>query len=212
MGGDDERTIIDEYLTDASILPQPMQWSSDGRYFYYTNSPYGIGGYILFGGGPDLTRVDVETGETLQILPDMGCLCPMRVSPDGKTVAYIPGSGTLNLVLHNIETGEERHTEIDPNHLQAGSILWSPDGATLIYTMAISNFENGEDEQYAIVRVDAGTLVQMVIVPDNTSLYEAVLWPTDGVVWVTDKDRNAWLMNPETGELTQVYTAKAIVE
>jgi hypothetical protein len=78
--------------------------------------------------------------------------------------------------------------------------------------MAISNFENGEDEQYAIVRVDAETLEQTVILPDNTSLYEAVLWPSDDVVWVTDKDRNAWLMNPDTGELTQVQTNKTIVE
>jgi WD40-like Beta Propeller Repeat len=209
--GSDQQVLVDEYLSDSSPLPQPIQWSADGRYFYYTNIPYGIGGYILFGGGPDLHRVDVETGEIIEILPDTGCLCPMRVSPDGKTVAYIPGAGTLDFVLHAIESGEERKAEIDPGHLQAGHILWSPDGRTLIYTMAISNFENTEAEQYAIVRVDAATLEQTVIVRNNEALYDAVLWPVADVVWVMDKGGNAWLMNPETGELTVAQEGKQVV-
>ncbi len=212
MDGSDEKTIVDEFLKDTSILPQPIQWSPDGRYFYYTNIPYGIGGYILFAGGPDLKRVDVETGEITDILPDIGCLCAMTVSPDGKTVAYIPGSGTLNFVLHDIETGTERSTEIDPGHLQAGNILWSADGRTLIYTMAVSNFDDPEAEQYAIVRVETDTLTQTVIVPDTNSLFNAVAWPANSPLWAVDKDGNSWLVNPETGEMTEVQQGKRVID
>ena len=199
--GSNAKIVLDETLQDVSILPQPVQWSADGRYVYYTDLPYGIGGYILFGGGPDLKRINVETGEITEILPDTGCLCAMSVSPDGETVAVIKGIGPLEVVLHHIETGSERKAQIDEGHLQAGNILWSPDGATLIYTMAVSNFENPDAEQFAIVRVDAATLEQTSLVPDNDSLYNALLWPTPETIWANDKNGNGWMIDAATGEV-----------
>ena len=209
---EDEKMIVDQTLPDVSILPQPIQWSLDGRFLYYTNEPYGIGGYILFSGGPDLQRVDVATGQVTQILPDMGCLCAMAVSPDGKTVAYIAGSGPLEFVLHDIESGEERKTLIDPGHLQAGSVLWSPDGASLIYAMAISDFEHPEAEKYALVRVEAATLDQTILIPDDERLFNPMLWPTASALWLNDKDGNAWRLNPESGELVLAAEGKWVVK
>ena len=211
MDGSEEKTIYDETLVDQSILPQPIQWSLDGTTFYYTDSPYGIGGYILFSGGPNLKRVDVASGAITEILPDSGCLCAMTVSPDGETVAVIVGAGPLELVLHDIETGVERTVEIDPGHLQGGNILWAADGKSLLYTMAVSNFENPEAEKYAIVKVDAETLEQTVRVADNEALYNTMMWISPEIVWLNDLNGNAWLMNAATGEVTQAEAGFRVV-
>lgn len=201
VDGSDEKTIVDEVLPDVSILPQPIQWSADGKSFYYTDLPYGIGGYILFAGGPDLKRVDLEAGTLTEILPDTGCLCPMTVSPDGGSVAYIGGSGPLELVLRDIATGEERKATVDENYLQAGNILWSPDGTTLVYTTAISNFEDQANERFAVVRVDAASLSQTTVIPDDERLLNTILWPEASTIWLNDKFGNSWRMTAATGEL-----------
>src|SRR5574341_149600 len=212
VDGSDEKTIVDDVLQNVSILPQPIQWSADGKSFYYTDLPYGIGGYILFAGGPDLKHVDLEAGTVAEVLPDMtGCLCPMTVSPDGATVAYIAGVGPLELVLRDIATGEERKATVDPNHLQAGNILWSPDGATLFYTMAISSFEDPANEKYAVVRVDAATLTQTIVIPDGERLLNTILWPEASTIWLNDALGNSWRMNAATGEVTLVSEAKRVV-
>ena len=212
VDGSEQKAILDERLKDVSILPQPIQWSPDGKFLYYTDEPYGIGGYILFWGGPDLKRVDVQSGTITEILPDTGCLCPMTVSPDGTTVAYIAGYGPLELVLHDVATGDERRLSVDAGHLQAGDIVWSPDGKALVYTMAISNFENPESEKYAIARVDAATLSQTILIPDDQRLLQTAVWPTVNAVWLNDKDNNAWQMNPETGEVMLVEEGKRVVK
>lgn len=201
VDGSDERTILDETLQDVSILPQPFQWSPDGKYLYYTDEPYGIGGYILFWGGPDLKRVDAAAGGVTQILPDTGCLCAMAVSPDGATAAYITGSGPLELALYDIAAGNERRAPIDAGYLQAGDIVWSPDGRALVYTMAISNFENPDAERYAVVRVDVDVLSQTLLIPDDDRLLRTAAWPVAGAVWLNDKNGNSWRMNPATGDL-----------
>jgi hypothetical protein len=211
VDGSEAKVLVDETIQNASILPQPIQWSADGRYVYYTDLPYGIGGYILFGGGPNLKRVEVATGEIAEIVPNTGCLCAMRVSPDGETVAVITGAGPLELVLRHIETGAERKVEIDGGHLQAGNVLWSPDGATLIYTMAVSNFDNPDAEKFAIVKVAAATLAQTILVADNESLYNALAWPISEGVWANDKNGAGWRIDVSTGALKQAEDGFGVV-
>jgi hypothetical protein len=211
VDGSDEKVIYDETLDEESILPQPIQWSPDGSTFYYTDLPYGIGGYILFGGGPDLKKVDVASGAVTEVLPKTGCLCAMTVSPDGGMVASITGAGPLELLLHHVETGNERKLEIDAGHLQGGNILWSADGKTLLYTMAVSNFDNPEAEKYAVVKVNVETLEQTVMVADNESLYNTMMWVSDETVWLNDKDGNAWMMNAGTGGVKEAEAGFRVV-
>jgi hypothetical protein len=115
-------------------------------------------------------------------------------------------------VLHDVATGDERRLSVDAGHLQAGDIVWSPDGKALVYTMAISNFENPESEKYAIARVDAATLSQTILIPDDQRLLQTAVWPTVNAVWLNDKDNNAWQMNPETGEVMLVEEGKRVVK
>jgi hypothetical protein len=164
----------------------------------------------LFAGGPDLKRVDLQSGAVSEVVPDTtGCLCPMTVSPDGSSVAYIAGFGPLELVLRQVASGEERRAPIDANHLQAGNILWSPDGATLFYTMAVSNFENQASEKFAVVRVEVASLTQTIVLPDDERLLNTVLWPEASTLWLNDKLGNSWRMNAATGDLSRSRVRRA---
>lgn len=202
VDGTGEQILMDRRLQDESILPTPLGWSPDGRVLYFTNVPYGIGGYILFRGGPDLQQVDLSTGAMTEILPNMGCLCPMSLSPDGSTVAYIGGLEPLELVLHEVATGAERRAPLEAGYRQAGSIVWSPDGKLLMLTMAISNFEQQENETYSVVRVEVATLTQTVLIRDDALLLETVVWPVAEAVWLNDIAGRAWRMEAQTGALT----------
>jgi dipeptidyl aminopeptidase/acylaminoacyl peptidase len=210
VDGTGEQILLDKRLA-ASILPQPVQWSRDGRYLYFTDEPYGIGGYILFWGGPDLQQVDLATGTITEVLPDQGCLCAMSLSPDGTLLAVITGVGPLELVLRDLATGTERKTVLEDGHWQAGNIVWSPDGKALMYTMAIGD---PEKEAYSIVRVDAGTLAQTVLIHDDTRLLETVVWADAKTVWlnITLKVGGAWRMDADTGDTALVAEGQVVIE
>jgi hypothetical protein len=208
--GSDLKTVLDTSLKNQSILPQPLQWSPDGGRFYFTSEPYGIGGYILFSGGPDLSAVDVASGQITPILKNKGCLCAMSVSPDGGTVAVVAGAGPLTLVLHDVASGGERSAPIDPGHLQAGDLLWAPDGHSLVYTMAVSNYDNPDLEKYTVVRVDAASLKQTTLIPDDVQLPFTALWPDSNMIWLGDKDAKVALLNPDTGAVNPLMIGRII--
>jgi len=210
VDGSGEQTVLDEWLKDESILPTPMAWSPDGKSLYFSRVPYGIGGYILFWGGPNLYRADLTTGLIAEVLPEQGCLCAMAISPDGSTLAYMPGYDPIKLVLRDLSTGVERATDVDAAHMQAGSVLWSPDGKSLVYTMALSN---PDKEAYSIVRVDAATLAQTPLVQDDARLLETVAWTDANTVWLNAATAagGVWRMDATTGAVTSVADGQRIV-
>jgi len=208
VDGSNLQTVLDKSLENQSILPEPIQWSQDGKTLYFTNEPYGIGGYILFRGGPDLQKVDVATGTVTPILDDLGCLCAMSIAPDGSMVARIIGVEPLVLVLHDIATGKEQTSNLAAGHLQAGDILWSADQKSLVYTLAVSN---PDSEKYAIVQVDTATLKQTTLVPDDERLLYTVEWPDSNLIWAGDKDSQVWLLAPDTGVLAAVGQGGIVV-
>jgi dipeptidyl aminopeptidase/acylaminoacyl peptidase len=210
VDGSNSKTVLDKTIENQSILPAPLQWSPDGSKLYFTNELYGVGG-LLFMGGPDLQQVDVATGSVTPILDDIGCMCAMAVSPDGTLVARITGAGPLELVIHEVATGKDQKAAIDPAHLQAGDILWAPDQKSLVYTMAITDFENPDNEKYAVTQVDAASLSQKVLVPDDKRLPFTALWPDSNLIWLGDNDSHVWLLTPGSGALAQVSANGTIV-
>ncbi len=208
VDGSNEQFILDKRLKDEAILPQPIGWSPDGRHLYFTDPLYGIGGYILFFGGPDLQQADLKTGLVKEILPNMNCLCAMSLSPDGSTVAYLPGVEQLELVLHDVASGAEQRAPIDANHHQAGSIVWSPDSKSLMYTMAVGN---PDSEAYSVVKVNVAPMSQTILIRDDSRLLQTVTWPVAETVWLNDASGSAWRMDADTGAVTKADVAGGVV-
>lgn len=200
IDGAGETLWLDQWLKDESLLPLPMAWSPDGRYLYFSNMLYGIGGYILFSGAPDLQRLDLTTGEVVEVLADRGCLCPMAFSPDGGTLAVIEGIEPLSLVLVTMETGVRRQLNLPGGYLQAGDIVWSPDGGALALTMARSNPDN---EAYTTVHLDVQSLDLTTLIPDDLRLLTTAAWLDPDVIWLNDVGGAAWTYNLSTATLDQ---------
>lgn len=189
--------------------PQPWQWSADGQSLYFSNVMYGIGGYILFGGGTDLQKIDLASHAITEIVPQRNCLCPTTLSPDETLVAYLDRTDA-GQVLHirEVNGGADRSLPMDSKYAQAGSILWSPDGASLVLTLAVGDYEK---EAYSVVKVDVQTLALQVLVPDDTRLLQTQVWPVQDVIWLDDASHNVWRLDPVSGTLTQAGSGQILI-
>ncbi len=207
--GSGEKTLIDEKRAFPT-RPDPVRWSRDGKSLYYSNAPYGIGGYILFGGWTDLQKVDLSTGQVQEILPQRGCMCALSLSPDEGRIATInrPEADFLELILLDVATGEKKKARLPTGHSQAGAIQWSPDGKELLVTVAVGN---PDKEAYSIIKLDADTLDQTPLVTDDPRNLETAAWPLRSTVWLNDRNGDAWRMDPSTGELVKAAQGEHVV-
>lgn len=129
-------TLFDGWLGGGLgyTTPQPLQWSADSRYFYYTDQPVVEGCKALPVNGSNLLQVDIETGQIHELLPQIAFY--LALSPDESRLAYI-AQGSLNLVIRDLGTGKENTVDLNPGwEYDAGDLFWSPDGKLLALTLA----------------------------------------------------------------------------
>jgi hypothetical protein len=194
-------TVVDEWSRFGLgyTTPQPFQWSQDGRYLYFTNKPV-PDGCGIFVNGSDLHRIDLSDGSVTEIVPSSGLW--LSLSPDETTLAYI-GYGGRGLVLRNLATGVERGARLDPGQdYAAGHIVWSPDGAALVLTLAIRPCSSGWAESVSVMLVEVATLEQTMLIHEDKRLFTTVEWPTLDRILLKDEDGNFWWMDLETRQIT----------
>ncbi len=203
-------TIIDKWqeMDLGFPTPVPLKWSQDGKHFYFTHRviPDGCSAFAFL---TDLQQVNLEDGTADDLLPDSALA--LALSPDDSQVAYFFG-GERGLVLRNLVTGEERETKIDPGKdLNAGNILWSPDGTSLALTLAINPCTGVYGvsktvwaESTTILWVDAKTFQQKVLVKEDPRLFITWEWNKPGKITITDGEENSlWYLDVNTGEITR---------
>ena len=196
-----EWTVVDEWsrLGLGYTTPQPFHWSRDGRYLYFTNEPV-PDGCGLFVNGSDLHRIDLSDGSVKEIVPSSGLW--LSLSPDETTLAYIGYRGR-GLVLRDLATGVERETRLDPGQdYAAGHIVWSPDGAALILTLAIRPCSFSWAESVSVALVEVATLKQTTLIHEDKRLFTTVEWPALDRALLKDDDGNLWWIDLETRQIT----------
>jgi hypothetical protein len=199
--GASDWTVVDEWSRFGLgyTTPQPFHWSQDGRYLYFTNKPV-PDGCGIFVNGSDLHRIDLSDGSVTEIVPSSGLW--LSLSPDETTLAYI-GYGGRGLVLRNLATGVERGARLDPGQdYAAGHIVWSPDGAALVLTLAIRPCSSGWAESVSVMLVEVATLEQTMLIHEDKRLFTTVEWPTLDRILLKDEDGNFWWMDLETRQIT----------
>jgi hypothetical protein len=135
-----------------------------------------------------------------EIVPSSGLW--LSLSPGEKTLAYI-GYRDRGLVVRDLATGVERETGLDPGEdYAAGHIVWSPDGATLVLTLAIHPCSFGWAESVSVVLVEVATLKQTTLIHEDKRLFTTAEWPALDSVLLEDDDGNFWWMDLETGQIT----------
>ena len=194
-----EWTLVEEISAYGLgyTTPEPLHWSPDGRFLYYTNRPH-VDGCGMFVTGSDLWRADLGDGTISQILPTGAQ--SYAFSPDGSQVAYLTWSAPVELVLHDLTTGAERRASLDFE--DAGAMIWSPDGATIALTGA--NNPCQPDWKQAIVLVNGSDLSQKTLLPPDEHLLMTRAWQETGKILLEDNERNLWWLQVESGEVTLI--------
>ena len=105
--------------------------------------------------------------------------------------------------MHEIVSGTERRRKMEAQYTQAGGIIWSPDGKTLMLTLAANPCDSANWVQ-SVVRLDATMSSQAMLIRDDKRLFITTEWPEANQVLLKDKDGNLWSMNATTGKLEQM--------
>jgi hypothetical protein len=206
-------TILDEWREVGLGFhsPAPLQWSRNGRYFYFTYRAI-PDGCSVFPYQTDVQQVNLENGNVQDLLPEPAVA--VALSPDDSQVAYsyFYGQPEMGLAVKDLTTGEKEETTIDPDKdFNAGNIVWSPDGKSFALTLVI-NPCTGEyglsktvwAESTTILWVDAETLQQKVLIEEDPRLFVTVEWNELNKIVITDGEENSiWHLDVNTGEVTR---------
>lgn len=123
-------------------------FSLDGNYVFFTRQePDNPSTRLLY-------SVPVLGGPARQILRDIDS--PPSFSPDGKSLVFVrynnPESGKFLLVVHSLESGEDRVLDKGLAAMAPQDPAWSPDGRTVAASVGM-----GAGETAKIITLDAKT-------------------------------------------------------
>jgi hypothetical protein len=186
-----------DYIPDVVFADGGMRvvhWPNDGRYVYFYSSLGGSVGECFYEGydtGEGLFRLDLQTGQTEEILPlinENPVWYGFSFSPTDRWLVY--GIRTLDLVILDIMTGESINIAHKKDFSQGGGYLWSPDGSQFEYSTVKYLPNNVGRVGYTLRLVDVKTGVEQILLESKTSCYLAKEWKDNGVLIIEYDDEN----------------------
>jgi len=193
-------TVVDEWRSSGlgADYPGPLQWSADGRYLFFTNTPQPDGCSVFVNGG-DLWRLDLQTGEIVELLPYVGMT--MALSPDSRTLAYYSSSYEANFHLYDLASGAEIALYLpdygDPWQ-QMGGISWSPDGRHILLIQVMNPC--GE-RLTAVSRLDLDEGEFVTLIEPGERDFTLLNWLGDREIRLLDGDGRVWYLETTSGEI-----------
>ena len=192
---------------------KPVHWSTDGRYLYYTLFPFSliprIDGALVYMAGSGLSRLDLENGQVLEILPGEGLLQDYSISPDSTRLAHVfHSSDGLWLAIRDLQRGEERQAWLSSNAAQAGSIMWSSDASALV--LLVTRGFSWQEHRTRMVLFDTVSFTSRTVLSEKPGLYFRLAWIDDHTIYfehTADSDGMAWLVDLTTGRVSPTPSA-----
>jgi hypothetical protein len=186
----------DDYIPNVESADGGMRvahWSNDSRYAYFHTSLGGSIGECFYEGydtGVGLFRLDLQTGQTTQILPlnDNSVSYGFSFSPIDKWLVY--GIETVDLVIFDITTGESINVAHKEEFSQGGGYVWSPDGLRFVFSSLKYRPDKIERESYTLRLVDAQTGVERILLESKTNCYLARKWQENNILLIEHYDEN----------------------
>jgi len=160
-----------------------LYWSSNSRYFYYTDARDGVPDGCGYWEKPVL-RLDVNTLEIERL--GGGAL-----SPDGTRIVTWQGN---ELVIWDVNEGRELG-RLSPHIMNtdtgAGNIAWSPDNQAFVYIQPESYCPLSGRSQ--VVHVDVSTLKQTILLESEAPTFGTANWDSLHEIKLFDENGKQWI-------------------
>ena len=162
----------------------PVHWTNDETYLYFTSFiGFDGGGICFYGfGAAGLFRLNLNDGTVRATLPlsPWGMGYEITFSPGGRRMAYAYHYNSGQVTILDLQNGEE--LSVDNGVDASGSLTWSPDGSELAYATcnwtqdSAGNYrvESSAVKIYSLAAHTSRTVLQalenfLVIMPGNTN-------------------------------------------
>lgn len=193
---------------------KPFYWSKDERSLYYTCfHGQEIDGSGKFWGnefidGCGVFRLDLETGETTDILPEIhpgNGYYAFSISPDENYLVYTyQNVSPVQIKLLDLNTNKERVLlTANEDILETGGYGWSPQGDKIVF-MILKMLED-EKRIYSILILDLKSLETRLLVKDFDTRIRFLSWDEQGVISYDPEDSsNIWQLSIESDMFVSV--------
>ncbi len=183
---------------------RPVHWSVDGRYLYFTLAPF-VDGFILYMDGSGLLRLDLVTGDLMELLPSDGRLQSFSLSPDSTRLVFFRADDDDTwAVVRDLRQGHEDEFKLAARPVQAGAVRWAPDGSAFV-VLATSGFSLDE-ARTDLVLVDLRNVAQKTVLTDDPRTFWRIDWVDANSVYLEDFDGSGWLLDLRSGEMVLTPT------
>lgn len=179
-------------ITNTYTIENPIQlvaelWSADGQSLYFSKEPVGIGGYIIFGGASNLYKIDINTKQVSEIIPQSPSTGPQTcldaISGDYRFVADHCTQDVITIRDLQAGTSTSIQAPVDvTGYRTMGSARFSPTGDRVAFALAQSN----PDDEHGWVAVGSmtGGQSELILVGEAGSFYTVQGWLDDQTLLV----------------------------
>jgi len=160
-----------QVIPPAQTIYTALKFSPDGNYLYFERSEPGseelrnLYRAPVLGGSPEKVVSDIDSNITF--------------APDAKRFAFVrfnsPEMGRYQLLIHNLDTGEDKALIEDKVSAGLRDPAWSPDGKTLVCTtFTLPNALSG------LIAIDLASGKQSVLARSESTALQSPTWLPDG--------------------------------
>jgi len=160
-----------QVVAPASVYYIGLSFSPDGNYLYFVRSERANPSlhYLyrapVLGGTPEKLVTDIDSN--------------VSFAPDGKKFIYCvannPVTGQSRIVIHSLESGEEKTLITSPMSEQIFDPAWSPDAKTIVAAVSQPG-----DALSGLVAIDVRSGKKTLFVTSDDRYFQRPLWLPDG--------------------------------
>lgn len=183
---------------------------TDGKFLYLApsnlSSPSGGNplGY-LFGSGKGLYRLDLESGELIEVLREIadGRYIDISMTEDAHYIAWSTSTEKNVLFLQNLTSSEITTIKVDESYKIVGALTWSPDNKTLVFASSMYELEDTLGISLFVLNAETMELQSLLyndarnFVPWFNSNTNQIWYSNDVVNLASYSQQDRWFTNTE---------------
>ena len=161
----------------------------------------GCGKVLEFYNGSGLFRLDLQTGELSDMVPDEKLATyAFSISPqDTKLIYAKEGTKLLTIKLKNVFSGQEKSITLDEKYDGAGNFAWFPNEDKVLFVATENVCE--DNQIYSILTLDLSTLEVKTVIDLLDRNLSAIEWEAPDILRMSDWHGNTWILDIKLSQL-----------